>query len=148
MYVLRITEARSENHFCRGKAVSRTYFCVCVCVCKCGCACSGVFWSACSLTNLACNSPPYCHLRLLWLHRTFRLFLINCTIFGKKLLSTKCVFWFSLQYLLKTFFILRTIHQDSVINVKSLLVKYLLFFSDFRETRISSTDFSENKKLK
>jgi hypothetical protein len=39
---------------------------------------------------------PYCHLRPLWLHHIFRHYHINGTIFGKKLLNIKCVFWFSL----------------------------------------------------
>jgi hypothetical protein len=44
MYVQRDTEARSRNHFCRGKAISITYFFVtarrlvfaCARVCVCG----------------------------------------------------------------------------------------------------------------
>ena len=62
--------------------------------------------------------PPHCHLHLsgstICLH-----YFINDTIFGKKLLNIKCLFWFSLQILFKTFLILRTIN-----------VKYSLFLTD------------------
>ena len=37
---------------------------------------------------------------------------------GKKLLNTKCVFWFSLQLLSETFFILRRIERDMIQNAK------------------------------
>jgi hypothetical protein len=52
----------------------------------------------------------------------------------KKLLSTKCVFQFSLQLLSTTFLILRIVYRDTVMNVKSLHVKYPLYLSDFNET--------------
>ena len=52
----------------------------------------------------------------LWLLHIFRHYLINGTIFEKKkLLNTKCVFWFSLQLLFKTLLILRRIQRDSVV---------------------------------
>jgi hypothetical protein len=55
----------------------------------------------CSLTYRPCNEHgPYC-LWPLWLHYIFRHFLINGTIFGKKLPKIECVFWFSLQLCLK-----------------------------------------------
>jgi hypothetical protein len=77
----------------------------------------------------------------------FRYCLINGAILEKKkLLNTKCVFWFSLQLLHKIFLILRRIYRDIVINVKNLHVKYLLFLSVFNETWILATDF--RKKLK
>jgi hypothetical protein len=60
-----------------------------------GCTCSGMCFLVCSLTYPPCNPPPYCHLRPLWLHHIFRHYLINGTIFGKKVLNIKCVFWFS-----------------------------------------------------
>ena len=44
----------------------------------------------CSLSYHACNAhASYCHL---WLYNVFPHYLINCTIFGEKLLNTKCVF--------------------------------------------------------
>jgi hypothetical protein len=121
--------------------------CVCVlCVWVGGWTDAGVCLRACSLTNPERNPPPYCHLRPLWLHQIFRHYVINGTIFGKKWLNIKSVFWFPLQLLSKTFLILRRIQRDIFINVKSLHVKYPLF-SDFNETSIFSTDFRK-KKLK
>jgi hypothetical protein len=66
----------------------------------------------------------------------------------KKLLNTKCVFWFSLQILSETFIILRRNERDMIKNVHwtsctvpFILVQYPLFLSDFNETWIFSTDF-------
>jgi hypothetical protein len=82
---------------------NRFYIFLCVrararaCVCVgggCWCMGEGVYLCACSLIYLACNARGPCCLRLLLLHRFFRHFLINGTIFGKNLLSIKCVFWF------------------------------------------------------
>ena len=44
-------------------------------------------------------------------------YLINGRIFGKKLLNTKCVFWFSLEILSEIFLILRRNERDLIINV-------------------------------
>ena len=66
----------------------------------------------------ACNAhAPYCHLWPVRLYNIFPHYLINGTIFGKKLLNIKCVFWFSLQILSETFLILRRIQCDIIINV-------------------------------
>jgi len=56
-----------------------------------------IFWvSVCSLRHPACNAhAPNCHLWSVRLYSIFPHYLINGTIFGKKLLNTKCVFWFS-----------------------------------------------------
>jgi len=52
------------------------------------------------------------------LYNIFQHYLINRTIFEKKkLLYTKCVFWFSLQHFSQTFLILRT-ERDMIINVQ------------------------------
>jgi hypothetical protein len=72
MYVARDTEARSRNHFCSGKAMSITYFCVSLCVC--GSTVAGVCMRACRLTYPTCKAPPYCHLLPLWLHLFSALF--------------------------------------------------------------------------
>jgi len=54
----------------------------------------------CSFSYPACNAhAPYCHLWPALLYNIFPHYLINGTIFEKKLLNTKCVFWFSLQLL-------------------------------------------------
>ena len=69
------------------------------------------------------------------------LYLTNGTIFRKKSLNIKRVFWFSLQLLFETFLIVRKSQRDIAINVKSLHVKYPLFLWDFNETWIFSTPF-------
>jgi len=38
---------------------------------------------------------------------------------GKNVTNTKCVFWFSLQFLSETFLILRRIHRDIIININN-----------------------------
>jgi len=50
-----------------------------------------------------------------------------------KLLSTKCVFWFSLQLLSETFLSLRRIRRDVIISVIGLHVKYPFLLSEFNE---------------
>ena len=111
--------------------------CVCVLACLCLCVCSGCGWTeagvflcACSLTNPAYNAPPYCHLRPLWLHHVFPRYLINGTIFGRKLFNIKCVFWFSLQLLSNRCLILRRIQWVIVTNMKTSSCK--VFFIIFR----------------
>jgi len=48
----------------------------------------------------------------------FPYYLINGMIYGKKkLLNTKCVFWFPVQLLSEKFLILRRIERDMIINV-------------------------------
>ena len=120
------TEARLRNYCCRGKAISITYFCV---------------WaSACSFTNPVCIAPQYCHLRPLWLHHIFRHYLINGTIFGKKVTEHKTCFVILHNSYLKQF----SFYEFSEILTqmqKSLQVKYPLFLSYFKETLIFKTDF-------
>jgi hypothetical protein len=117
MYVERSIEARSQNNFCRRKAISIAYFCVRVCGCESMGA--GVYLRPCNLNYPACNAhAPYC----LWpleIHHICWHYLINGTIFGKKILNIKCVFWFSLHTLSKTFPILRQTQRDIVINTKT-----------------------------
>jgi hypothetical protein len=84
-----------------------------------GCTGAGVRMRACSLTYPARNAPPNYYLQPLWYRHIFRHCLINGTLFGKKLLSIRCVFWFSLQLLFETYLFLRRIQRDIVINVKT-----------------------------
>jgi hypothetical protein len=55
-----------------------------------------------------------CGLRL---HQIYRHYLINGTIFRKKLLNIKYMFGFSLRLLFETFLIMTGIQRDIVINV-------------------------------
>jgi hypothetical protein len=108
----------------------------------------GLCLLSCSLTYPACKAhAPYCHLRPLWLHHIFPHFLINGTNFRKKLLNIKFVFWFYLQHLLETFLILRS-QWDIVTNVKMSSCEVPVILSDFRETRILSTDFRKKYRIK
>ena len=78
------------------------------------CTGAGVCLRACSPTYLPRNEyAPYCHLRPLWLQHIFHYIYINGTIFGKKLLNTKCVLWCSLRLLSEMFLNLRRISRDS-----------------------------------
>jgi hypothetical protein len=77
----RKTGARSRNHYCREEAIRITHSeCVCVCLEP-------------ELTSMqsAC-AVLYCHLWPDQLYRDFPHYLINDTTFGKKLLTTNCVF--------------------------------------------------------
>jgi hypothetical protein len=67
----------------------------------CYCVCNPAFQS------LLFRAVLYCHLCSAPFYNIFPYYLINGTIFGNKLLKTKCVFWFSLQLLSETFLILR-----------------------------------------
>jgi hypothetical protein len=58
-----------------------------------------------------------CALWPVWLQHIFPHCLINGTIFGKKLLRIKCVFWFSLPLLSETFLVLRRMQRDIIINI-------------------------------
>ena len=123
-------EAGSPNHCCRGKAISITYCeCECVCVCVlcvcvlcvfCVCVLCVCVLCVCSLGYPACNAhAPYCHKRPARLYHIFPHYLKNGMIFEQKLLNIKCVFWFSLQILSETFFIIRSVQRDIVINAHS-----------------------------
>jgi hypothetical protein len=58
--------------------------------------------------------------------------------YRKKLLSTNCVFWFSIQLLSETFFILRRNERDMIKKMYiSFHVQCPLFLSDFNEIWIS-----------
>jgi hypothetical protein len=113
------------NHCWRGKAVSITYLslCVCVCVRACararGCVCEWVMGGRGRvhalasvypfLSSMQCVCDIFWHPIPLWLYSIFQHYLINGTIFEKKVLHIKCVFLFYLQYLSRTFLILRRI---------------------------------------
>jgi hypothetical protein len=103
----------------------------------------------CSLSYPACkaHAPYYIVIcGLFWLFCIFRHYLINGTIFGKKLLNIKCMFWFSLQLLSETFLILTIIQRDTIINVHRSSCKVPLLLSDFKGTWIFSTYFRKISK--
>jgi hypothetical protein len=102
---------RKSNKYCM--------FCVCVCVCVC----------VCGLRYPACNA--YAPDRLCYV---FPYYLINGSIFEKKLLNAKCVILFLLQLLSERFFILRRNERCVIKMLFDLRVKYLLFLLGFNET--------------
>ena len=127
---MRDIEGRARNHCCLEKAISITYLCV--------------FTRACSLNYPACNAHAPYFMRPLWLHHIFRHYLINGTIFEKKMLNTKCVFWFSLQLSFEKFLLVKRIKRDVAKNVEKSSCKLPLLLSEFKETWIFSTDFRKN----
>jgi hypothetical protein len=60
----------------------------------------------------------YCRRCTIWLYRMFPHYLIKGTIFGKKVIEQKCMFWFSLHILFETLLIIRRLQRD-IINVHS-----------------------------
>jgi hypothetical protein len=81
------------------------------------------------------------HLLPVPLYHIFPHYLINDTIFGKKLLNMKCVFWFSLHRLSETFLIPRRNERDIVIIALRLHVRYPSFLPDVNEPSILSAEF-------
>ena len=98
-----------------------------------------------SLSYPACKAhAPYSRLWPFWLYHISPHYLVNGTIFGKRLLEVKCVLLFSLQLLCATFFILRRTRFDFIylyIYIYIYIdrhVKYALFLWDFNQTWIFS----------
>jgi hypothetical protein len=74
----------------------------------------------CSLSYPACkgHAPYYIVICGLSGSTIFYRIISQMALFsGKKLLNTKCVFWFSLHLLFENFLILRRIQRDFVVNV-------------------------------
>jgi hypothetical protein len=111
MYVYCSIQACWWNHCCRGWEV--LHISVCVWMRVSTHTCMGAQARACACMHIALliqhtmdhhivtysisgSTTPWHYLK-------------NSIIFGKKLLNIKCVFWFSLQLLFKTFIILRRI---------------------------------------
>ena len=118
-----------------------------MCVCGSKCTSAGISLREYSLTNPACNAPPYCHLLPLWLHHIFWHYLINRTIFGQTLQEIKCVFWFSRQLLFETFLVVRRIQRDIVINVKTCSCKVPVMLVELHENWISLTDLRKQAQI-
>jgi len=93
--------ARSHNYCCYAKVRGYVFL-------ACVCGLLATMQGACAVL--------YCHLGLSGLYRIFPHFLIKGTVFEKKLLNVKCVFWSSLLHLCETFVILR-IRRDIIVNV-------------------------------
>ena len=94
----------------------------------------GVCVRVCSFTYQASNVyvPCYSVISGRSIYHHIRHYLINGTIFRKKLLDIKFVFWFSLQFLSKRLLILRLIQRDIVINVKKSSCKVTMILARFK----------------
>ena len=103
VYLWRKIEALSRNYRWFSKGINITYS-ECVSV-------------ALVIQHAERMRTIYCHTLPSPLYYIFPHYLINGTILGKKLLNTKCVFWFSVQLSSETFLILRRIQRDIVTNI-------------------------------
>jgi hypothetical protein len=99
--------------------------------------------SVCSLTYPARKAhEPYCHMWPIWLHHSLPYNLTHGKLFRKKLLTIKCVFWFSLQLLSETLLIVRRIQRYILINLrKSLCQANIFLVTLLKKICIFSTDF-------
>ena len=89
------------------------------------------------LSSVACLVPQF-----------FAHYLINGTIFKRKLLNIKCVFWFSLQLLSETFPILRRTERDMIKNVYWSSCKVPIIIVRLNFNRISkNTQISDFMKI-
>ena len=97
----------------------------------------------CSLRYPACYAyAPYCHLWPAPLYSIFPHYLIHGTIFGKRLLNPKCVFWFSVLLLSVTFLILRRTESEMIRKCTYIgLHVQCQFLSDINERGIFPTEF-------
>jgi hypothetical protein len=94
----------------------------------------------------ACNARAPCyHLWLAGLYNIFPHYLINDTIFEKKLTNIKCVF--SVHFCLKHFTFSEEMSGILSKMYTGLHVKYPLFLSDFNKNLIFSQDFSKNTQI-
>ena len=117
-------EARSLDHCCHGETIRITY-------------------SECVFVALDMHKRVlvlYCHMWPVRLHNIFRLYVINGTIFRKKVSELQMRVLFSIQFLSETFLILRRI-QLYIMNVYWYSCKVPLLLLYFKETWILSTEF-------
>jgi hypothetical protein len=126
-YIKHNAEARSQNHCCRGKAKTITYFCVHVhkhvgkCMQVGGWEGEGVGISMGVFAHVPLLIQHAMHMRhIVCSHSGSTVFfdIISETAwFSKKVLEHKISFFFSITFI-ETFLILRTIQRDTAINVK------------------------------
>ena len=103
----------------------------------------------CSLRYPPCNvHVPYCQLWLALLYNSFPPYLLNGTVFEKKIYWTqKVCFDFLYNFFSETFLILRRNERDVMKIYVGLHIEYSLFLFDLNENCMCSTDFSKNPQL-
>jgi hypothetical protein len=104
MYVECNIEARSRDHYCRGKAITITHS---ECVFVVLAIRHGKRMRHITLSSVACPTLPY-----------FATLFHKRHDFWRNVLNIKCVSWFSLKRLSETFLILTRIQQDTVTHVR------------------------------
>jgi len=102
----------------------------------------------CSLRYPACNLQAlYCHLWPVQLHCIFPHYLINSTIFEKKVFEHKmCVLIFCISFV-STIYVSEEMGEIWSKMYIFLHLKYPLFLSDFNETLIFLTYFQKNAQV-
>ena len=134
----------SHNNCWHGKAYNEynEWEGVCVCVCVCNLAfvfrhAHTFFADSCFIvTRNLSNSTIFLHI------------ISQRSRFSKHILSTKCVFWFSLQLLSETFLVLRRIGRDIIINVYWCSVQYRYCCQHLMELLISQQVFEKCSNIR
>ena len=109
-----------------------------------------IFWvGVCSLCYPARNThAQYRHQWPVPLYHTSPHYLINGTIFGKKLPNTKCVFWVSLQHFPETLLILGRTERDMVKNIyRSACTVPVIVVVRFQQNLIFVDRFSKSNQM-
>ena len=108
-----------------------------VSLCVCVCVAVGIQHAMLMRHFVICGLPvfaPFCHVACPSLQYFPTLSHKRYDFRKKKLLNTKCVFWFPLQLLSETFLILRRNERHTIKSFSGLHVKYPLILSYFKET--------------
>jgi len=91
----------------------------------------------------------YCHLWPVRVYHTFPQYHTNGTIFRRRLMNIKCMFWFSLQvFFFEPLLILRKQSKILSQTESGLHIKYQLLLLDFKQTWIFLTDFHKILKYR
>jgi hypothetical protein len=138
-YLSRNIEARSRNHFCHGKAISITYFCVCVCVCVCvALVIQHVKRMHRIILSFVATPARPLHISLHYLTKD--------RIFGKKVMEHKMCALIFYTTIIGNISHLKNNPERYYHKLKSLQVKYPLFLLVFNETKFVDR-FSKKEQI-